>query len=107
MRWKLACRRVMSPAAKMKRIPTHVVKERTREVSALFRSYSTHDHLVGTEQDVLVTDVANDRVHSVGHTKGYVQVRRPNASRTARGPIAPTPDPPPDHDRCCFLLTPP
>ena len=58
----------------MKRVPTHVVKERTREVSALFRSYTTHGGLLHTEQTVLVSDVASDKRHLVGHTKGYVQV---------------------------------
>ena len=33
-----------TPAARMKRVPTHVVKERSREVSALFASYMTHAH---------------------------------------------------------------
>lgn len=66
-----------TPAARLPRIATHVVKERTREVSALFASYTTHDGLVGTEQRVLVTEVASDGVHLVGHTKGYAQVLLP------------------------------
>lgn len=61
-------------AARMTRVPTHVVKERSREVSALFASYATHDHMVGAEVQVLVTDLASDGKHYVGHTKGYVQV---------------------------------
>ena len=63
-----------TPAARMQRVPTHVVKERTREVSALFASYSTLDPLVGTEQIVLVTEVAADGIHLVAHTKSYAQV---------------------------------
>ena len=63
-----------TPAARMKRVPTHVVKERSREVSALFASYSTHAHLVGSTVQALVTDMASDKKHYVGHTKGYVQV---------------------------------
>ena len=39
-----------TPAARMKRVPTHVVKERSREVSALFASYTSHGHLLHTEQ---------------------------------------------------------
>jgi threonylcarbamoyladenosine tRNA methylthiotransferase CDKAL1 len=66
-----------TPAARLPRIATHVVKERTREVSALFASYTTLDGLVGTEQRVLVTEVASDGVHLVGHTKGYAQVLLP------------------------------
>ena len=42
----------------MKRVPTHVVKERTRELTALFRSYTTLDHLAGRTLDVLVTGVS-------------------------------------------------
>ena len=62
----------------MPRVPTHVVKERTREVSALFASYSTNASLVGTEHEVLVTEIASDGIHLVGHTKGYVQVLLPH-----------------------------
>ena len=47
-----------TPAARMKRVPTHVVKERTRELTALFRSYTTLDHLAGRTLDVLVTGVS-------------------------------------------------
>ena len=67
-----------TPAAKMTRVPTGVVKARTREVSALFRSYQTFDYLVGSEQRCLVTEIAHDGVSLVGHTKGYVQVLLPS-----------------------------
>lgn len=67
-----------TPAARMPgRLPTHVVKARSREVSELFRSYSTHASLVGTEHTCLVTDVAADGRSLVAHTKGYVQVLLP------------------------------
>ena len=69
--------RTGTPAAKMKRVPTHIVKERTREVSALFASYRTHAHLLHTVHDCLVTEVAHDGVSLVAHTKGYVQVLLP------------------------------
>ena len=36
---------------------------------------------VGTEQDVLVTELASDGEHLVGHTKAYVQVLLPHAPR--------------------------
>ena len=67
-----------TPAAKMKRVATGLVKARTREVSALFRSYATFGGLVGTEQRCLVSEVAHDGVSLVGHTKGYVQVLLPH-----------------------------
>ncbi|KAL1495882.1 hypothetical protein AB1Y20_014526 [Prymnesium parvum] len=63
-----------TPAARMKRVPTHVVKERSREVSAFFASYTSHEHLLDSKQQVLVTDIASDGKHYVAHTKGYVQV---------------------------------
>jgi threonylcarbamoyladenosine tRNA methylthiotransferase CDKAL1 len=76
-----------TPAARLPRIATHVVKERTREVSALFASYTTLDGLVGTEQRVLVTEVASDGVHLVGHTKGYAQVLLPAVAEHMGCPI--------------------
>jgi hypothetical protein len=63
-----------TPAAKMPRVNTQTVKQRTREVSQLFASYQTNRHLLGTEQQCLVTDVAHDGVSLVAHTKSYVQV---------------------------------
>ena len=67
-----------TPAAKMRRVATHIVKERTRDLTAVFKSYALpHAHLVGTQQRVLATDVASDKKHLVAHTKGYVQVLLP------------------------------
>eukprot|EP00908_Phaeocystis_cordata_P017783 Transcript_29150.p2 GENE.Transcript_29150~~Transcript_29150.p2 ORF type:complete len:681 (+),score=272.71 Transcript_29150:274-2043(+) len=66
-----------TPAAKMRRVATHVVKERTRDLTAVFNSYSTLGPLVGTQQRVLATDLASDKKHLVAHTKGYVQVLLP------------------------------
>ncbi|KAM7294151.1 threonylcarbamoyladenosine tRNA methylthiotransferase [Ixodes scapularis] len=66
-----------TPAAKMKRIPTHVVKERTKRLSELFQSYQTYDGRVGQRQAVLVTEVAHDKKHLVGHNKFYEQVLLP------------------------------
>lgn len=58
----------------MKRVPTHVVKERSRRLTAAFESYSTWDHLVGTVQQIWVTEVATDGHNLVGHTSNYAQV---------------------------------
>ena len=67
-----------TPAARMTRVNTAVVKERTREVSQLFASYQTLGYLLNTEQQVLVTEVAHDGVSLVAHTKAYVQVLLPH-----------------------------
>eukprot|EP01102_Stenamoeba_stenopodia_P017821 TRINITY_DN6442_c0_g1_i4.p1 TRINITY_DN6442_c0_g1~~TRINITY_DN6442_c0_g1_i4.p1 ORF type:complete len:330 (-),score=71.31 TRINITY_DN6442_c0_g1_i4:24-1013(-) len=63
-----------TPAARMKRVPTEVVKDRSRRLTRLFESYQTYDDLVGTEQRVWITEKATDGVNLVGHTKTYVQV---------------------------------
>lgn len=70
-----------TPAAKLKRIPTHIVKERTKKLSELFQSYRTYDHKVGERQTVLVTEVAHDKNHLVGHNKFYEQVLLPMDDR--------------------------
>jgi threonylcarbamoyladenosine tRNA methylthiotransferase CDKAL1 len=43
-----------TPAAQMKRLPTEVVKQRTREVSKLFQSYKPYDHKVRRDSGVCV-----------------------------------------------------
>jgi threonylcarbamoyladenosine tRNA methylthiotransferase CDKAL1 len=63
-----------TPAAAMKQIPSDVAKRRTAEITALYNSYQTYDHLVGTVHTVCLLEVAHDKHHLVGHTKSYVQV---------------------------------
>ena len=66
-----------TPAAKMQRIPTHQVKERSRALSKLFQSYQPYSHKLGQRQKVLVTELAHDQEHYVGHNKHYEQVSVP------------------------------
>lgn len=64
-----------TPAAKMKRIPTQIVKDRSRRLTRLFESFDPYRNLVG--QTVAVwfdIEVTDDGRHSVGHTKSYVKV---------------------------------
>lgn len=63
-----------TPAARMRRVPTHQVKARSRKLSHLFQSYQPYSHKVGKRQLVLVTEVAHDQQHYVGHNKFYEQV---------------------------------
>lgn len=64
-----------TPAARMAKVPTQVVKARSREVTALVDSWEdAYQHLVGTAQRCWVVDVAADGHHLVGHTKTYAQV---------------------------------
>lgn len=66
-----------TPAAGMKRIATHIVKERTKRLSELFQSYMPYSDRVGQRHTVLVTDTAHDKKHLVGHNKFYEQILLP------------------------------
>ena len=66
-----------TPAAKMKRIPTQEVKERTREITEYFRSYSPYAARLGAEYTVLCTDVSHDQNFYVAHNQFYEQVLVP------------------------------
>jgi threonylcarbamoyladenosine tRNA methylthiotransferase CDKAL1 len=59
----------------MKRVPTHIVKERSRQLTRLVDSFSSScEVLLGSRQRVWVTDVAADGHKLTGHTKNYTQV---------------------------------
>lgn len=59
----------------MKRLPTEVVKRRSREVSAEVDSWGdVYDRLVGSMQRCCVVEPAADGVHLVAHCKSYTQV---------------------------------
>ncbi|KAI9009511.1 hypothetical protein BC832DRAFT_518528, partial [Gaertneriomyces semiglobifer] len=62
-----------TPAARLQRLPTQVVKERSRELTQLFESYTTYDDMLGTRHKILVTE-KNKEGRAVGHTKGFIQV---------------------------------
>lgn len=66
-----------TPAAKMQRIPTKEVKQRSRQLTEVFQSYRPYDHKLGEKQTVLVTEEAFDKEHLVGHNKYYEQVLVP------------------------------
>ncbi|GBG29429.1 Threonylcarbamoyladenosine tRNA methylthiotransferase [Hondaea fermentalgiana] len=64
-----------TPAAKMKRLQTQVVKDRSRRISAYFETYMPHEHLVGKTVPCWVSEeVSRDGTQSVGHTDAYVKV---------------------------------
>ncbi|CEF97152.1 MiaB-like tRNA modifying enzyme, archaeal-type [Ostreococcus tauri] len=66
-----------TPAARMKRVPTQIVKGRSRELTVLFESYQPHQHLVGKTERVWVSDIARDGTSLVAHTKNYTQILLP------------------------------
>ena len=64
-----------TPAARMKRIPTQQVKDRSRELTNLFHSYLPYTDKMGEMYMVLVTELSHDGQYFVGHNKFYEQVR--------------------------------
>ena len=65
-----------TPAAKMKQISTIERKRRTKVMSELFHSYSTHENKVGQTHQVLFTEISHDSLSNVSHNKFYDQVRK-------------------------------
>jgi threonylcarbamoyladenosine tRNA methylthiotransferase CDKAL1 len=71
-----------TPAAKMPKVNSSVVKNRTRLLTSLFESMDCYSHMIGTTQRVWLTgERAKDDEHLVGHTKNYVQVLLPYDER--------------------------
>lgn len=67
-----------TPAAKMKRVSTQVVKNRSRKLTKLFESFDPYPTLVGTTQKVWInTEVSDDQQFTVAHTKNYTKVLLP------------------------------
>jgi threonylcarbamoyladenosine tRNA methylthiotransferase CDKAL1 len=65
-----------TPAAKMKRIDTKTVKNRSRRLSAEFNSWHPYTKYSNTRERVwFCTEIeGNDNSQSVGHTKAFVKV---------------------------------
>ncbi len=66
-----------TPAARMTKVPTKIVKQRSSEVTALFESYTTNEYLDGQTVHVwfdLYDDNNRKYKQSVGHTKNYTKV---------------------------------
>ncbi|KAL3641426.1 hypothetical protein CASFOL_016394 [Castilleja foliolosa] len=63
-----------TPAARMKKVPSNVVKKRSRELTTVFESFNPYVGMEGKIERIWITEVATDGTHLVGHTKGYIQV---------------------------------
>ncbi|GAQ84969.1 Hypothetical protein KFL_002150050 [Klebsormidium nitens] len=63
-----------TPAARMKRVPTQAVKQRSRQLTSLFDSFAPYKDMEGRVERVWVTDTATDGHKLVAHTKNYIQV---------------------------------
>jgi len=63
-----------TPAAKMKRVPTSIVKQRTKKISNWFKSYMPWENRVGEKHKILITEEAPDGKHLAGRTEFYEMV---------------------------------
>ncbi|XVF30081.1 hypothetical protein REPUB_Repub16aG0026300 [Reevesia pubescens] len=63
-----------TPAARMKKVLSTIVKNRSRELTSVFEAFTPYNGMEGRVERIWITEVATDGVHLVGHTKGYVQV---------------------------------
>ncbi|RZC62675.1 hypothetical protein C5167_024437 [Papaver somniferum] len=63
-----------TPAARMKKVPSAIVKKRSRELTSVFESFTPYQGMEGQIERIWITEIATDGVHLVGHTKGYIQV---------------------------------
>ncbi|KAI3513427.1 hypothetical protein L1887_20761 [Cichorium endivia] len=63
-----------TPAARMKKVASNIVKKRSRELTSVFESFTPYNGMEGSIEKIWITDIATDEIHLVGHTKGYVQV---------------------------------
>ena len=61
--------RPKTPAARMKKLDTKIVKNRSRAMTKLFKSYVNFGDRIGEEHNVLITEMAKDLYHFVGHNK--------------------------------------
>ncbi|KAL6512117.1 hypothetical protein OROGR_021714 [Orobanche gracilis] len=63
-----------TPAARMKKVPSNIVKKRSRELTTIFESFTPYVGMEGNIERIWITEVATDGSHLVGHTNGYIQV---------------------------------
>lgn len=64
-----------TPAARMKKVPTSIVKQRSREITKEVDSWThVYEHLMGKVLKCMVVDTAADKVSVVGHSKSYAQI---------------------------------
>ncbi|KAI9333664.1 hypothetical protein BDR26DRAFT_840175 [Obelidium mucronatum] len=70
-----------TPAALMPRLPSEVVKARSRLVSQLFNEWFPYSGLEGLVVNALVTEVSSDGKFYVGHDKLYRQILVPKEEK--------------------------
>ncbi|XP_021895969.1 threonylcarbamoyladenosine tRNA methylthiotransferase isoform X2 [Carica papaya] len=54
-----------TPAARMKKVPSTTVKNRSRELTSVFEAFQPYNGMEGRVERIWITDIATDRVHLV------------------------------------------
>lgn len=54
-----------TPAARMKKVPSTVVKKRSRELTYVFESFAPYQGMEGQIERIWITEIATDGVHLV------------------------------------------
>ncbi|RWW67103.1 hypothetical protein BHE74_00025468, partial [Ensete ventricosum] len=57
-----------TPAARMKKVPSTVVKNRSRELTTVFESFSPYQGMEGQIVRIWITEIATDGIHLVSHS---------------------------------------
>jgi threonylcarbamoyladenosine tRNA methylthiotransferase CDKAL1 len=77
-----------TPAARMKKVPTSLVKQRSREITREVDSWThVYEHLMDQVLKCTVVDTAADKVSVVGHSKSYAQILLSPDAPDGSGPI--------------------
>lgn len=54
-----------TPAARMKKVPSAIVKKRSRELTSVFEAFTPYNGMEGRVERIWITEIAADGVHLV------------------------------------------
>lgn len=61
-----------TPAAKMKKVQSKVVKQRSRELTCVFEAFAPYTGMEGREERIWITEIATDGVHLVSPSLSHI-----------------------------------
>ena len=53
------------PAARMKRVPSTIMKNQTRELTSVFEAFTPYNGMEGRVERIWITEIATDGIHLV------------------------------------------
>ena len=54
-----------TPAARMKKVPSTIVKNRSRELTSVFEAFTPYNGMEGIVESIWITEIATDGIHLV------------------------------------------